>query len=976
MSDDELDDEVNEEAETDDEMDNKAVKDMHGTHGGGARILAAVLVAFGLLTLAFVPIYNAAILPDLKKLGDDADTYKNVYHYDGEMDLLNPSTMQTIHYPNATGKKFQQLNSSTDEYLYMYGNVSVYDQNGNFITILSQSESTIDRENYKELFNGSERDRWFTPNNVEKKTYHFPNPFVGTHLDTLHFQSEEKKGGLNCYKFHSLEKGIYYKKGPNNWNMTLDYDETVWIYPPTGTTVDQYYNITVWLHIPNNIADLPVDYSSYANYTGTYTVADPATLVPTTINASGVRYLEAVSVDGLAMNLQGNLSLYNRDSGDFIEVMAQINRTINRHSHYFMKDGTDMKVTYTEANYTAENPMIPGLMNDYIYVNTEDILGLQTYHYRAEALSIPYDQEMPAGLPPGTHMYLNYIEDIWIDPKTGVTIDQDFNVTASLSFPDDLTDIPEEYSSYTNYTGTYTVLDPATMQVSSSPATGTLHLVSQGVDDGNINLQGNLTLYPDGGEPQVLAHINRTVNMHTHNAIKDGQEVVIDYTAGNYTAENPLVPGYMNHYTLVGVESVGQVQTNHYTCTEIHVPYDAGLPAGLPPGTHLYLLYQEDIWIDPVTGTTIDQDLNITGTLEFPLDMADLPLDYENYINYTGSISMLNMTTFAMENYTDAALVLNAKSLGLVSGSDTTLKLNVNLTAYNGSQKVDDIITDMEKLINKRTHNYVNATTGADIPPPAYAQADYQAENPIKANGWMTNYTYLRTEDNHGVVCNVYEANDTIPYNEGLPQGMTQTMYYHEIIWADPVTKLTIDQVLNITTVIHYMGNNYTALVVDVRYDEATILATLALRTQIMSANAIAQMGYKATAMVIVAHFDTDTVNATTATALAAQGAMALMAAPVPVKVIVAGYDNETVAGAVADSMALARAMALAGNNITALHILAGYSTDQVKSSADDAIELDNKLNFVNVQIPTYLMLAGILIMLVGAVVWVFVRKK
>ena len=153
----------------------------------GTKIGVGMIVA-GLVLLAFIPIWTYVILPPQKILPDTKDTYKDEFYYEGEIELLDQSTYSLVKYENAKGTKFQQLNSSTDKYLNLYGNVTVYDKDGNFIMVLTHSTPTVNRETYEELYEGKDRPRWF-PIGTEKKSYKFGNPFVSSYINTYDYET-------------------------------------------------------------------------------------------------------------------------------------------------------------------------------------------------------------------------------------------------------------------------------------------------------------------------------------------------------------------------------------------------------------------------------------------------------------------------------------------------------------------------------------------------------------------------------------------------------------------------------------------------------------------------------------------------------------------------------------------------------------------------------------------------------------------
>ncbi len=797
---------VEEVAEPEPELEPRSKRKAKKKRAGKGKKLGVGLIVAGLVVLAFIPVWTYAILPGQMKLPDTKSTYEDEFDYEGELSLLNTTTMQPVVYPNAKGIKYQQLNRSDDTYLYLYGNVTVYDENGEFVTILTHSTPTVNRENYKEKYEGDERPRWF-PIGTEKKEYEFGNPFVSSHLNTYAFEAEETRDGLDCYRFHSLEPEIDYGT-KNGMETTMRYEEHVWIHPPTGSTMDQTYNVTVFLHIPDTILDLPTDYESYTNYTGSYTVLDSATFRTETTNARGVMHIATTNVDGNRLDLEGDLRLYNADNGSFIETMAEIEQSIDRHTHNMIVNGTEVVIDYSTAGYEAANPLIDGYTNEYDYIETVTVGGREAYHFRATELDIPYDAMMPEGLPPGTHLFLNYIEDIWIDTATHLTLDQAFNITAMLHFSEALLDIPDDYESYTNYTGTYTALNMSTFVPSTINATGVLHIAAVGVEGLNLTVAGDLSLYhaESGLFIETMAEINRTLNKRTHNEIVNGTEVEIAYEEADYTADNALLPGYTNTYRFIGVETVSGIDAYHYRATELGIPYDAGLPTdvALPPDTHLFLHYIEDVWVEPATETTLDQHYNITAMLEFSPALLDIPDDYESYTNYTGTYTTLNMTTFMPET-------INASGLLHLAAVDTDgLNITVagNLSLYSAdSGDMIRVMAEIERTLNKRTHNLIENGTEIEIP---YEEADYTAANAL-IPGYTNSYTYLGVENVTGIQAYHYRATELgIPYDAGipadatLPAGTHMVLNYIEDVWVEPATKTTMDQHYNITAILHF----------------------------------------------------------------------------------------------------------------------------------------------------------------------------
>lgn len=1065
LDEDELDEDLEEEEEFEDEDDDDDLDDKPSSKPSQVPRnslflkIGAGLIVLGLVALVFIPIWMFAIVPPMKVLPDDEETYDTETEYEGELKMLDTATYQLVTYPNARGVKYAQLNSSDDTYLDLYANLTVYDSSGNLITILVHSEKTMNRESYEETLNdnifnlpiedlalmipgtvggdlntkfaaegytlaggatlsnyatntwqikdgddiylienygihlkvfgeASDRPYWF-PIGTEKKEYKFANVFEDWYQNTYIFAGEEDKSGLTCYKFTTqstdVPKGVL-----GDFPLLMDYKETVWIYPATGSTIDQEYEVLIRLVIPDNIADLPDDYESSTGYTGTYSVLDPVTFQMTSLDAKGVLFVEAVDADGMELDLEGNLSLYNMVTDEFIEELASVDMTINRRSHNTMVNGTEVDIdytadsftapnpmvpgywntytlkgtkvigmittnhflseekdipvppeipgttasldfteniwvdpltgvtldqtyditgylifpedmadlptdyvsytnytgdyteldmltfqpktidatgtldlkavsatgnnitlkgnltlynetgalidvlaqltqevnkhtknaivggaevviTYNESGYKSLNPMVPGYLNDYVYVDTKDFSGITAFHYVAVENLIPYDSELPEGvaLPEGTHLFLNYRENIWVDPISKITLDQVFNITALLMFPEDMADIRSDYESYVNYTGDYTTLNFTTFQPNTIAAKGVMYLEAVNIDGMEANLMGNLTLLnaADDSFIKVMADINQTVHVRTHNKIVNDTEVVITYNMTGYDAENLLIPGYMNSYSWVENETVMGVPTYHYRAEELMIPYDIGLPAGiaLPPGTHLFLDYVENVWIDPVTKTTLNQSLNVTAMLYFPTDMLDIPEDHHSYTNYTGDFGILDAGTMVFNQFNNVTGAMEATSLGYLNETayPEVLSINTNLTVFaeNGTP-LYTLVHDVARLVNKKTGNPVNET-GVELMDIAYKQENFTMENAL-VSGHLSTYVYLGVEQKSGVDCYVYEVNETIPYDEGLPAGVVagSTMFldYYEKIWVDPVTEFKLDQEYNVTS--------------------------------------------------------------------------------------------------------------------------------------------------------------------------------
>ncbi len=989
------------EEDTEEEEEEEEIKkeEKPGKKGGRGVKMGVALIIIGLIVYAVVPVWAMSILPSMTKLPDNEKTYDKEYDYEGIMQRLDPDTYQLVTYDNARGVKYTELRDSDDDYVYVYANITLYDDATGYEEMLTETEKQINRVTYDERFQGEERPYSF-PIGTEKKTYEFGNPFVPSHLNSYEFETEEKRGGLDCYRFRSVESDLDYGTHPDaGLPMTIShYEEIVWIYPPTGSTIDQDYNVTVVLEIPDDIADLPENYESYTNYTGTYTVLDTTTFQPNTIDASGVLHIEAVGVDGDDLDLEGDLSLYAQD-GSLIEVMAEINTTLNKHTHNMVVDGEEVAIDYNTTGYQAPNALIPGYTNDYTYVDSKDFGDITTYHYLAEELDIPYDQELPPGLPADTHLYLNYIEDVWVDPITGITLDQVYGITALLVFSTEMADLPEDYDSYTNYTGDFMILDTATLApVGYDNVTGSLHAESQGLYQGSdtcLNLTANLSVFDGEGNLVyvLIPDMQKLLNKHTHNYVNDtgGDIPGVEYDTEDYEAENPMVPGHMTAYAYLTNETKNGVSCYVYEADEA-ISYDQGVPDTAPTGSRMYLNYYEKIWVEPATGITVDQQYNISTSLQFPDLEAFPPPDV-----YDPADQMFDEQSGGLLYIYDGGPGMNVTSQVSGCGMDATFlgyhssglyMYNLNWTFADGQSQEYDV------LFNP----YTAEITDFGGAPMGLLTFPVGIPDPMTAYGiWdpdmnMTCQAIYREGplDYHGVQCMVYEyaiENESYTVDRTFGSALGPMVYNATVTYyVDAASGLVVDihrtvtkyapgasfnvtgtPLTNDKTFFH-IGMNYTGEVIDGRI--------LGLMPQLRESVYLSEQNM--TAMSLDAVMAEESVqynlalipNARMAATIAGMGYQA------PAKVINARYTDATIGAATATAAAAAKGMSMAGQSIPAMVIDARYTGEQVKESAADAKELESQLSTVSSLIPTIIAVVATVIFIAGIIAYVKGRRK
>ena len=520
----------------------------------------------------------------------------------------------------------------------------------------------------------------WNPNELpEKKNTQYPNPFVSSHTNDYIFAGEETIGGIDCYKYTADETFEYSSSSVLALKASFDgllpdgvegtsygemrYIEEIWVSSETGQVADRELNVTVnFIPDPRLAVNFQATeaYDSLIVYEGTLDgvdiTADRRTF------SSGSIFTGTDSATGAQrtyMNATGTLLV----SG---ETEPRVNSTflIDTHTQQAQvpgPDGTYVSVGSTffsigsvcdDTTYNYPNLFLTTHMNTYECVETTAIPGFiipsanvtgntTAYHFRSTENSVLYDTT-EANLPV-------------FDPVNGYCMD-----------PAVCED--RQWASLIAYALTQTSLgnDALLIPIKSNstmdlPRLGTEQMVADGdaMYGGSFHplIQGSFVAINDyaaslgvtneDGSPLTYDVMPFVLNK-THSGLALG-DVAVPGTveammagqaqlgsdfhpavfAGISGKVSALTQGAINETMALGMPwmidgnvSVGEEEnvTNVMVMPVAFPEMDMGaaLPILENQTLNLMMDYEENVFLDPVTATVLDQDFSILVTVTFP----------------------------------------------------------------------------------------------------------------------------------------------------------------------------------------------------------------------------------------------------------------------------------------------------------------------------------------------------------------------
>jgi len=435
-----------------------------------------VLAAFSLVFLLLAAVWMGWYVPQAMKLGDDFDSTD---YYGGSVEKLNstrfmdPYTQLDIlnSYTNVAGSYNRRAiaDNSTDDETFFHEYFAIWKDGDDPavaepIVVLKDNDRWVDRETYQirnpDTSENAYRDGFWNPNHLPDKDekFKFANPLVGSYDNTYVYSGEGTADDLDYFTYISDERPVY-EQGelvdgteipyaypsvtdslPGS-SVYLDYYERVDIEVETGARLNQYWNVSVNLRIPN-LLYLPGDYNSTTLYNGSLGSLNKTTLQLDTFPTEAVQSAETIDATATHLTLNSSLvfNIYDNPALAVGPTPAMVNRT----SHKVVVNATSMAevaqfpsagVNASATHYFA-NPLVS------THINTYEPQGSTTVSIAGGAITVPaaHHQSTETGIPYGIYplndngsltanLAMDYEEHIYYDPSTGSVIDRSYDVT-------------------------------------------------------------------------------------------------------------------------------------------------------------------------------------------------------------------------------------------------------------------------------------------------------------------------------------------------------------------------------------------------------------------------------------------------------------------------------------------------------------------------------------------------------------------
>jgi hypothetical protein len=209
------------------------------------------LVALGVAVIALAMVWLYLIFPGMAKLPAD---YSVVYHFDGQVQLLNPATGTLIPITTKMDRTLTGTEITADDALLLKQDITFFlAANGaplssapgasSLAALDSHETYAIDRTTRVNLAGGDKtRSGQFTfPLGVEKITYQYWSATTNSTLPAT-FVSEDTVNGLKVYVFKIDSKG---NANPTNATQKIDVAATIKVEPVSGTPIDSQLTTTI-----------------------------------------------------------------------------------------------------------------------------------------------------------------------------------------------------------------------------------------------------------------------------------------------------------------------------------------------------------------------------------------------------------------------------------------------------------------------------------------------------------------------------------------------------------------------------------------------------------------------------------------------------------------------------------------------------------------------------------------------------------
>ena len=435
-----------------------------------------VLAAFSLVFLLLAAIWMGWYVPQAMKLGDDFD---NTDYYGGSVDKLNstrfmdPYTQLDIRdsYTNVAGSYNRRAitDNCTDDEAFYHEYFAIWKDGDDPavaepIVVLKDKDRWVDRDTYQirdpDTSKAAYRHGFWIPKHLPDKDekFKYANPLVSSYDNTYVYSGEGTVDDLDYFTYISDERPVY-EQGelvdgteipyaypsvtdslPGS-SVYLDYYERVDIEVETGARLNQYWNVSVNLRVPN-LLYLPGDYNSTILYNGSLGSLNKTTLLLDTFPTEAAQSAEAIVATATHLTLNNSLvfSIYGTPALAVGPTPAMVNRT----SHKVVVNATTMaevaKFPYAGVNTSATHSFVNPLVST--YANTYLPLGPATVSIAGGAITVPaaHHHSVETGIPYGIYplndngsltanLEMDYQEHVYYDPSTGTVLDRSYDVT-------------------------------------------------------------------------------------------------------------------------------------------------------------------------------------------------------------------------------------------------------------------------------------------------------------------------------------------------------------------------------------------------------------------------------------------------------------------------------------------------------------------------------------------------------------------
>ena len=287
-----------------------------------------------------------------------------------------------------------------------------------------------------------------------------------------------------------------------------------------------------------------------------------------------------------------------------------------------------------------------------------------------ELLQQTFESFNSLGSPGSAPMWFDYRAEYTVGTGIGGVVDRIFNVTVYMGVPT-LLHLEDNFNFTTTYEGRVGSFNTATFQTRYYDATGFKAgcVNTESSTDTHINVLGYLRIFeneydengtmlspnygrqssdgcwdsyiadnnnienPDTDSFQELVNVtynvSRTTLQYENGFVDDDEDgdgfnffsptcgtiSVTDRTcwvpAANGSWPNAMYNPHIQNYTFISETDVNGTLAFHFNANETSIPGDSGSLYNSALGTGLVMDYYEDVWVDPVTGTVLDQEYSI-----------------------------------------------------------------------------------------------------------------------------------------------------------------------------------------------------------------------------------------------------------------------------------------------------------------------------------------------------------------------------